>query len=215
MLATDRASYFVVLSFAAASVFGCNNSRSSPAADKPSREQSAIAKKESSSTGGIAMKFTLTSGAFKSGRPIPKRHTGEGDDVSPALDWEGAPNETKEFALICDDPDAPTPEPWVHWVIYGIPAEVRALPEGVKSNVAQLSQPVAARQGKNSWPSGVTIGYRGPMPPPGHGTHHYHFRLYALDTKLELASGATKQQLLDAMKGHVLADVELVGTYER
>jgi Raf kinase inhibitor-like YbhB/YbcL family protein len=161
------------------------------------------------------MKFEFTSTAFKNNHAVPKEYTGEGDDVSPPLAWDDAPPNTKEFALICDDPDAPSPEPWVHWVIYGIPADARALPEGVKSNAPQLTKPVTARQGKNSWPSGVTTGYRGPLPPPGHGVHHYHFKLYALDARLDLPSGSTKQQLLDAMKSHVLGEAELVGTYER
>jgi Raf kinase inhibitor-like YbhB/YbcL family protein len=160
------------------------------------------------------MAFKLSSTAFEPGRVIPRKHTGEGEDVSPPLSWEHVPDGTKEFALICDDPDAPTPQPWVHWVIYGIPAEVRHLPEGIK-NDPKLTQPILALQGKNSWDSGKTIGYRGPMPPPGHGTHHYHFKLYALDTPLELAPGATKDQLLRAMKGHVVALAELIGTYER
>jgi Raf kinase inhibitor-like YbhB/YbcL family protein len=159
------------------------------------------------------MKFNLTSTAINNYAIIPKKFSGEGDDVSPPLAWDGAPAATKEFALICDDPDAPTPQPWVHWVIYGIGPDVRALPEGVKSNVPELQEPTVARQGKNSWPSGVTTGYRGPLPPSG--THHYHFKLYALDRKLDLPANATKQQLLDAMKGHVLAEAELVGTYER
>jgi Raf kinase inhibitor-like YbhB/YbcL family protein len=124
------------------------------------------------------------------------------------------PEGTQQLALICDDPDAPTPEPWVHWVIYGINADVRKLPEGVP-NEPQLAKPIAARQGKNSWDSGATIGYRGPMPPPGHGTHHYHFKLYALDKPLDLAHSATKKQLLAAMKDHILAQAELIGTYER
>jgi hypothetical protein len=124
------------------------------------------------------------------------------------------PAGARELALICDDPDAPTPQPWVHWVIYGIAADVRALPEGIPKD-PQLTKPIGARQGKNSWDSGATIGYRGPMPPPGHGTHHYHFKLYALDKRLELASSATKEQLLAAMKGHVLGEAELIGTYER
>lgn len=165
--------------------------------------------------GNSAMSFKITSSAFQPGSAIPKKFTGEGDDMSPPLAWDGPPNDAREFALICDDPDAPTAEPWVHWVIYNIPGDVRELPEGVKSNVPQLKEPLAARQGKNSWPAGVTIGYRGPLPPPGHGTHHYHFRLYALDARLDLSPGATKQQLLDAMKGHVLAETELIGTYER
>ncbi|HVT29153.1 MAG TPA: YbhB/YbcL family Raf kinase inhibitor-like protein, partial [Lacipirellulaceae bacterium] len=120
------------------------------------------------------MKFELTSSAFKRGAPIPRKYTGEGDDASPPLAWSAAPPNTKEFALICDDPDAPSAEPWVHWVIYGIPADVSGLPEGVKTNEAKLAKPVVARQGKNSFTSGATVGYRGPMPPPGHGVHHYH-----------------------------------------
>lgn len=161
------------------------------------------------------MKFNLTSSAFKTGAAIPRKFSGEGDDVSPPLAWDGVPDGTQEFSLTCDDPDAPTPEPWIHWVIYAFGPQVRDLPEGVPSNVPQLTAPVAARQGKNSWPSGVTIGYRGPLPPPGHGPHHYQFRLYALDKRLDLPPGETKQQLLDAMKGHVLAEAEHVGTYER
>lgn len=165
--------------------------------------------------GDTAMQFTLTSTAFRAGAAIPRKYTGEGADVSPPLLWTDPPNGTQQFGLVCDDPDAPSAEPWVHWVIYGIAADVRALPEGIAAGKPQLDKPIAARQGKNSWDSGVTIGYRGPMPPPGHGTHHYHFKLYALDRKLDLAPSATKSQLAAAMKGHVLAEAELIGTYQR
>jgi hypothetical protein len=161
------------------------------------------------------VKFELTSTAFRPGSPIPAKFSGEGSDVSPPLEWSGAPPRTKEFALVCDDPDAPTPEPWVHWVIYSIGPDVHALAEGITSNTPQLKGPVTARQGKNSWPSGVTTGYRGPLPPPGHGTHHYHFKLYALDKPVDLSPGATEQQVTEAVKGHILAETELVGTYER
>jgi Raf kinase inhibitor-like YbhB/YbcL family protein len=164
--------------------------------------------------GGSPMSFQLTSSAFAAGQPIPRKYTGEGDDRSPPLAWANPPAGTREFALVCDDPDAPTPEPWVHWVIYGIPADALSLPEGTASR-PQLEEPVAARQGKNSWPKGVTVGYRGPMPPPGHGTHHYHFALYALDARLDLVPSATKTELLRAMKGHVLSETKLIGTYER
>jgi Raf kinase inhibitor-like YbhB/YbcL family protein len=163
--------------------------------------------------GANSMKIQLSSTAFNNNAPIPRIHTGDSDDRSPPLAWEGAPGDTKEFALICDDPDAPSAEPWVHWVIFGIAAEVHALPEGLPKN-AQLNSPIAAKQGKNSWPSGATVGYRGPMPPPGK-PHHYHFKLYALDTKLDLAPSATKDEFLKAIHGHVLAQVELVGTYSR
>lgn len=160
------------------------------------------------------MSFPLKSPAFEPGQRIPKRYTGDGEDVSPALHWSGVPDGTQEFALVCDDPDAPTDEPWVHWVIYGIPGETRELPEGVPPD-KQLTSPITAFQGKNSWSDGQTIGYRGPAPPRGHGTHHYHFKLYALDTKLSLGPGATKAELLRAMSDHVLAEGELIGTYER
>ncbi|HID74625.1 MAG TPA: YbhB/YbcL family Raf kinase inhibitor-like protein [Planctomycetaceae bacterium] len=160
------------------------------------------------------MGIQLTSSAFAPGEPIPRQYTGEGQDCSPPLAWTGLPEGTGELALICDDPDAPTPEAWVHWVIYKIPPDTTELPEGV-AKTAQLSQPPGAVQGKNSWPSGQTIGYRGPMPPPGHGVHRYYFRLYALDTPLDVPPGATKAELLQAMEGHILAQGELMGTYQR
>jgi Raf kinase inhibitor-like YbhB/YbcL family protein len=159
------------------------------------------------------MKIQLTSTAIDNNAPIPRIYTGDADDRSPPLAWEGAPDDAKEFAMICDDPDAPSAQPWVHWVIYSIPADVRSLPEGLPRN-AQLDKPIAAKQGKNSWPSGATVGYRGPQPPPGKA-HHYHFHLYALDTKLDLSPSATKDALLKAMDGHILAEGELVGTYAR
>ncbi len=160
------------------------------------------------------MKLKLTSGAFNPGDSIPRKYTGDGDDVSPALAWNAPPPGTKELALVCDDPDAPTAEPWVHWVVYGIPSDVESLPYGIP-NDPELTEPVVARQGKNSWDQGVTIGYRGPAPPPGKGPHRYYFRIYALDTNLQLPPKATKDQLLIAMKGHVLAEGTLLGKYER
>ena len=149
------------------------------------------------------MAITMSSPAFGAGAPIPKKHTGEGEDVSPALQWGGVPATAKELALICDDPDAPTPQPWVHWVLYKIPPHDGGLDEG-KSG--------AALDGLNSWGE---RGYKGPMPPPGHGVHHYHFKLYALKAELNVGAGLTKDQLLAAMKGQILAQGELVGTYER
>jgi Raf kinase inhibitor-like YbhB/YbcL family protein len=149
------------------------------------------------------MAIEVSSPAFEPGGAIPRKHTGEGEDVSPALTWTGVPDETKEIALICDDPDAPTPAPWVHWVVYKIPADRTGLPEGDTQG---------ALEGKNDF--GGT-GYGGPMPPRGHGVHRYHFKVYALDTELEVAAGLTKERLLEAMEGHVLAEGELIGTYER
>lgn len=160
------------------------------------------------------MSITVTSSAFAEGERIPKLFTGDGQDVSPPLRWEGIPDGAKELALMCDDPDAPTAEPWVHWVIYKLPASLRELPQALAAG-SRLEQPITALQGRNSWTGGRTIGYRGPAPPPGHGVHHYHFRLYALDCELKVHAGIDKKTLLKAMDGHVLAEGELVGTYQR
>jgi Raf kinase inhibitor-like YbhB/YbcL family protein len=150
----------------------------------------------------------LSSLSFQHNQRIPKQFTGEGPDVSPALKWESSPAGTKSFALICDDPDAMSVagKVWVHWVVWNIPANKTELPENASKTGAGL------KQGLNTWPR---LGYNGPMPPPGHGVHHYHFKLYALDTMVELPAKSTKKQLEAAMKGHVLAQAELIGTYER
>jgi Raf kinase inhibitor-like YbhB/YbcL family protein len=166
------------------------------------------------SQGGEKMTLQITSSAFTQGHPIPKKHTGEGADVSPPLSWSGLPEGTTELALICDDPDAPTAEPWVHWVIYKIPADMKGLPEGI-SRKSRLKEPSGALQGKNSWPASEEIGYRGPMPPPGHGVHHYYFKLYALDVPLVAEPGLSKKALLEKMNGRVLAEGVLMGTYQR
>lgn len=158
-------------------------------------------------TGGANVaKIVVTSTVYADGQAIPKRYTGEGDDVSPALRWGELPAGTKELALIMDDPDAPGSEPWVHWVMYKIAADSNGLPEGAGKGGA------AGVQGKNSF--GKT-GYNGPMPPKGHGVHRYHLRIYALDAPLALGPEARKAGLLGAMKGHVLGIGELMGTYER
>lgn len=163
-------------------------------------------------SGGQAMsKLEIRTSAFGENERVPRKHTGDGANVSPPLAWTGAPEGTQQFALIVDDPDAPRAEPWVHWLLYRIPAETTQLPEGVPPS-EHVSDPGGAVQGRNSWNK---IGYGGPEPPKGHGVHHYHFKLYALDAKLELPPGADKAALLKAIKGHVLAEGELVGTYER
>ena len=156
----------------------------------------------------------LQSSAFRHGEAIPVQFTGEGVDCSPPLTWTDVPANTREFALICDDPDAPTPEPWVHWVIFSLPAELRGLPEGV-ATAATLDDPPGAKQGSNTWTDGSTIGYRGPMPPPGHGVHHYYFRLYAVDCRINCQAGSTKSEVLAQLEGHILSMAELIGTYER
>lgn len=156
---------------------------------------------------------------FEEGARIETKYTGEGVDVSPRITWSDAPAGTESFALICDDPDAPSranpfDEPWVHWVIYNLAADVTELPEGIPRE-AVVDEPLSARQGTNSWPSD-NVGYLGPMPPEGSGEHRYYFKLYALDTKLDLdAAAASKTSLLAAMESHILAECQLMGTYER
>jgi Raf kinase inhibitor-like YbhB/YbcL family protein len=153
------------------------------------------------------MAFRLESKAFPDGGAIPDRHTCDGPDLSPPLNWSGAPDGTEGFALVCDDPDAPVMT-WVHWVVYGMSAEMRSLPEDVK-RVKQL--PDGTMQGTNSWKK---IGYGGPCPPRD-STHRYYFKLYAVDRELTLAPGAEKKELLRAMEGAVLAQAGLMGTYRR
>jgi len=152
------------------------------------------------------MPLTLSSPAFQPGQSIPRKHTCQGTDTSPALQWSEPPPGTQSLALIMDDPDAPAGT-WVHWGVYNIPATARRLDEGVP---AQADLPDGSRQGKNSWPR---LGYSGPCPPSG--THRYFFKLYALDRTLDLSAGATKDQLLKAMQGHILAQAELMGTYRK
>jgi Raf kinase inhibitor-like YbhB/YbcL family protein len=159
------------------------------------------------------MAIELTSTAFAHGQPIPQKYTGEGEDVSPPLSWSGLPEGTKEMVLICDDPDAPTAEPWVHWVIYKIPATLSGLPEGIERR-SRPKQPAGVLQGKNSWPSG-NIGYRGPLPPPGHGVHRYFFKLYAVEATLVISPGVDKKHVLEEIAGHVLVEGQLMGTYRR
>jgi Raf kinase inhibitor-like YbhB/YbcL family protein len=155
----------------------------------------------------FAMSIKLTSPAFQPGATIPKQYTGDGADRSPPLIWSDPPSGTKSLALICDDPDAPRGT-WVHWVLFNLPATSRELEEGVPTTEVLDN---GARQGKNDFGK---IGYGGPAPPKGK-SHRYFFKLYALDVSLELKVGATKAQLVDAMKGHILAEGELVGNYGR
>jgi len=159
------------------------------------------------SSGGAAMAFHLTSSVFSHGGDIPRKHTCDGPDVSPALSWAEAPADTQSFALIVDDPDAPVGT-WVHWVLYDLPAAVRELPEGVPKEEELKS---GARQGRNDF---RRLGYGGPCPPPG-PAHRYFFKLYALKSKTSLKPGASKQELLRAMEGKILAQAELMGRYKR
>jgi Raf kinase inhibitor-like YbhB/YbcL family protein len=149
----------------------------------------------------------LTSNAFKEGQPIPVQHTCDGKDLSPPLKWTGAPPGTKSFALIVDDPDAPVGT-WVHWVLYDVPGNATELSEGVPK-----TQYVAgnAKQGMNDFKH---LGYGGPCPPPGKA-HRYFFKLYALDHVIGIKPGTTKKDVEAAMQTHVLAQSQLMGTYQR
>jgi len=160
--------------------------------------------------GGGAMPFTLSSTAFARDGEIPTRHTCEGPDISPALAWSGAPAGTRSYALVVDDPDAPDPKAplrtWVHWVLYDLPPEMVGLAEGTSAR----DLPAGTRGGRNDW--GRT-GWGGPCPPIGR--HRYFFKLYALDTLLPDLGRPDAKALEAAMKGHVLARAELVGTYQK
>ena len=154
--------------------------------------------------GGKTME--IKSSSFNHEDMIPAKYTCDGQNISPPLSWSGAPKETKSFALICDDPDAPAGT-WVHWVIFDIPANVNSLPEKVsrQDEIVGLE-----KSGKNT---SQHFGYDGPCPPGG--THRYYFKLYALDTMLNLNAGLSKEDLLKAMKGHILAEAQLMGRYKR
>jgi len=149
----------------------------------------------------------LKSTAFQDGERIPAKYTCEGQDISPPLTWNGIPEQTQSLALIMDDPDAPGGI-FTHWVIFNMPPDSRQLPQAVAT---QSQLPSGALQGKNDF---GRLGYGGPCPPPGY-PHRYRFTLYALDQQLELKAGASKKQLLNAIKGHTLAQGQLTGTYQR
>ena len=153
------------------------------------------------------MTMEITSTAFESGATIPRQYTGDGEDQSPPLRWSEPPKETRSLALICDDPDAPRGT-WVHWVLFNLPAGTRELKQGQPTSQTLDN---GARQGTNDFGA---LGYGGPAPPKGK-PHRYFFKLYALSSTLDLPAGATKAQLLDAMKGHILAEGQLVGKYGR
>lgn len=151
--------------------------------------------------------ISIKSSAFRDGEKIPVKYTADGDDVSPPLTWSGAPGTTSEFALICEDPDAPSGT-FTHWVIFGIPGNATGLPEDVKKVLKPDDNIV---QGKNSFGK---IGYNGPSPPRGK-PHHYKFHIYALDMRPDLSPGITNDDLCTAMTKHVLAEGEITGIYQR
>ncbi len=154
----------------------------------------------------VKVDLKITSSAFDEGTMIPKKYTCDDEDISPPLSWTEIPDGVESFALICDDPDAPMGT-WVHWVIFNIPSNVHELPEGVPTNETLKN---GSKQGTNDFGK---IGYGGPCPPGG--THRYFFKLYALDTLLNLGTGLSKSQLLSAIKDHILSEGQLVGKYQR
>lgn len=156
--------------------------------------------------GAKNMAIKIESPAFKYGDFIPSIYTCDGANISPPLKWEGIPEGTKSIALICDDPDAPIGD-WVHWVLYNIPPETKELKENIPPEKILKDNSI---HGLNDWKK---YGYGGPCPPSG--VHRYYFKIFALDIKLNLGPGATKKQLLDAMKGHIISQGELMGKYQR
>lgn len=154
------------------------------------------------------MGFQISSPSFAPGQPIPARHTSDGDDASPALAWTDPPAGTKSFALVVHDPDAPDPRApkrdWVHWLLYDVPAGTRSLAEGTRT------LPRGAHEGRNDWGE---IGWRGPSPPIGR--HRYFFELFALDCELPDLGSATRPEIEEAMKGHVLGTATMMGTYQK
>lgn len=186
---------FLLVSIALSVSIGCGGGGGNDVAATPTEGK-----------GGQQMTMSLTSTAFAAGESIPPKYTCDGENVSPSLQWEQPPAGTQSLALIMDDPDAPSGT-FVHWVYYDLPPALRALPEGVPAG----EKP--SQGGMNGNNGAGRSGYTGPCPPSG--THRYFFRLYALDTKLDAAPGLTKDKLLQAMEGHVLAQAELMGVYSR
>jgi hypothetical protein len=188
---------FAILSLAVLTLLfiGCA-SRPQPATQQPAADKPKVDKPE----------IKLTSTAFKEGQAIPRTYTCDGVNISPPLEWSGVPKTAKTIAIIADDPDAPAGT-WVHWVLYNLPAENI----GFVENLPATEKLVAGGfQGKNDFDK---IGYGGPCPPSG--THRYFFKIYALDSELPLKAGATKAETLKAMEGHVVAQGQLMGTYQR
>lgn len=177
---------------------GCGSSAPGTSTPPPSEQESVETAAGST--------LTLSSTAFAHGESIPAEYSCDGQDVSPPLQWSDPPQAAQSFVLIADDPDAPGGT-WVHWVVYNLPAGARSLPGSIPPE-AEFAD--GGQHGQNSW---GRLAYGGPCPPGG--THRYFFKLYALDTTLELEPGASKEQVLQAMEGHVLAQGELMGTFSR
>ncbi len=155
----------------------------------------------------LAAAFEMKSDAFKPGGEIPEQYTCDGKDLSPPLHWKNPPPAAKSFALVVDDPDAPMGG-WIHWVVYGIPATVTQLEEGLSQSE---TLPDGSKQGITDFRK---PGYRGPCPPSG-ASHRYYFKLYALNTLLDLPPSQTRAKLLESMAGHILAEARVMGHYQR
>jgi Raf kinase inhibitor-like YbhB/YbcL family protein len=163
-----------------------------------------------------AQAITVTSATLRAGEPVPRQHTPDGRNDSPSLMWTNLPSGTRELAVVCEDPDAGSPPPFVHWVVYKIPPSASGLPEAlpIDSTTSMPAGLAGALQGINGFRRQI---YRGPAPPPGK-VHHYHFIVYALDAAVAIPPGSValnRAELLDAMKGHIIGSGELVATYER
>ena len=185
-------------------VGACREKQKTETLTKEETTEAAI--KVEDAKGEETMALTVTSTAFQEGGMIPKQYTCDGADISPPLSWSGVPTGTKSLALISDDPDAPMGT-WVHWVLFNIPPDTTKLPEKVPADQTLAS---GARHGVTDFGK---FGYGGPCPPGG--THRYYFKLYALDTMLDLTGRITKKDLLKAMEGHILAEGQLMGKYKR
>ena len=184
-------------------LISCSNKKTeTPQSQQNQQQQTSSQKKDESRNA----KMKVTSTAFKEGGLIPSKFTCDGDNLSPELSWSGVPDNTKSFAIVCDDPDAPSGD-WVHWVIYNIPPDVKELTENTTKDKTLDN---GSMQGKNDF--GKT-GYDGPCPPGG--THRYYFRVYALDTMLDTEPGLTKNELLRAMQSHILDQMTLLGKYHK
>lgn len=153
----------------------------------------------------------VRSPGFDDGQPIPERFSDYGQGISPPLAWSEGPQGTRSFVILMEDPDAPSPSPYIHWVAYNIPGDVTELRESLPGRPA-LQAPVNLLQGRNS---NGSIGYFGPRPPGGDGPHSYHFQVFALDTMLDLPPGAARAEVLEAMRGHVLAKGRVIGAFDR
>lgn len=155
-------------------------------------------------------KLKVGSPAFRPGQAIPKKYSQIGENLSPPIKWSGAPKTTKSFVLIVEDPDAPLSSPFVHWLVYNLPADTTTLPEGVPAK-DKLEDPAGAMQGRTS---ARKIGYFGPRPPKADKPHHYHFQVFALDNEIDLRPGSPLSDIVLIMKGHVIAKGETIGTFQ-